>query len=61
MREGMTAAQVVAGLDALDGGPAYSVPRLAAALQSCGVQQTVHAVGQGTPASDLAIQLFAQD
>lgn len=61
MREGMTAAQVAAGLDALDGGPAYSVPRLAVALQKCGVQQTVHAVGQGTPAGDRAIQLCPQD
>lgn len=61
MREGMTAAQVVAGLEALDGGPAYSVPRLAAALHKCGLQQTVHAVGNSAPAGDPAIQLYAQD
>ena len=61
MRNGMTAAHVVAGLDALDGGPAYSVPRLAAALAQSGLGQTVHAVGDGPQNSNSPIQLCAQN
>jgi len=41
----MSIAQVAAGLDPRDGGPAYSVPRLAAALDARGLRQTIHAVG----------------
>ena len=57
----MTAAQVVAGLDAQDGGPAYSVPRLSAALEKCGLHQTIHAVGSSASIANSAIQFCAQD
>ena len=57
----MTAVQVVAGLDAQDGGPAYSVPRLTAALEKCGLHQTILAVGNSASTANSAIQFYAQD
>lgn len=38
------AAVVIAGLDPMDGGPAYSVPRLCAALAAAGVEPTLLSV-----------------
>ena len=61
MSELITAAHVVAGLDAVDGGPAYSVPRLASTLEECGVAQTVHTVGTNASVRFSAIQSYPQD
>ena len=61
MLERVTAAHVVAGIDALDGGPAYSVPRLAAALESRGCHQTVLAVGSSRAIGNPDIQIHPQD
>ena len=57
----IAAVQVVAGLDARDGGPAYSVPRLSAALEKYGLHQTIHAVGCGASIANSDIRFFAQD
>ena len=40
---------IIAGVDPSDGGPAYSVPRLAQALAGCEVQQTLLSVGIAPP------------
>ena len=46
---------------ALDGGPAYSVPRLAAALEARGLGQLVLAVGSLSPPENSSIEIFRQD
>ena len=40
----MEVVQVIAGLDQRDGGPSYSVPRLAAALTAGGIRNSVLSV-----------------
>ena len=53
--------QVAAGLDSRDGGPAYSVPRLAAALERVGITQSIHTVGSDSACEDAAYQASSQD
>lgn len=52
---------VIAGLNVSDGGPSYSVPRLAEALSAGGVKPAILAVGRGNPAELAKAEFFSQD
>ena len=53
--------QVIAGLDPQNGGPSYSVPRLAAALTAGGIRQTTLAVASDAATNHVDTLLFSQN
>ena len=55
------AVHIVAGLDPRHGGPSYSVPRLCAALRSCGTDVRILTVGQTNTQREAPITAHPQD
>ena len=57
----MDVVHVIAGLDPRNGGPSYSVPRLAAALTAGGIRQSILAVASDAAASHADTFLYPQN
>ena len=61
MLDSVDVVQVIAGLDPRNGGPSYSVPRLAAALTAGGIRQTILAVASDAAANDAITYFYRQN
>ncbi len=57
----MDVVQIIAGLDPRNGGPSYSVPRLAAALTAGGIRQSILAVADDAAASHAGTFFYRQN